>query len=280
MAAILGILSSAATTPAVRSTTTLTLLLTALAGPRTAALSLSLPGGRWFRERGAVTQTRVAVLGGGFAGLTAARTLVASHPGVEVLLCDQREFFEYTPGILRAWVEPSVHPRLVNPIRRLLRGRRASFRRVPPGCAVAVEESTVEAALPATSDEPTRPLRFTIGRGAISPPAGLRGAESPLVDYPCDYVVLAPGGDLSPITDDREADGTIVGRRARLKRQVEAALSSGVELAAELAEKLGPGAVTLAVGPTLPRRGSYPGDPAAGSLPCDPGAGLLPGFRD
>ena len=97
MAAILGILSSAATTPAVRSTTTLTLLLTALAGPRTAALSLSLPGGRWFRERGAVTQTRVAVLGGGFAGLTAARTLVASHPGVEVLLCDQREFFEYTP---------------------------------------------------------------------------------------------------------------------------------------------------------------------------------------
>ena len=47
------------------------------------------------------------------------------------------------------------------------------------------------------------------------------------VDYPCDYVVLAPGGDLSPITDDREADGTIVGRRARLKRQVEAALSSG-----------------------------------------------------
>ena len=173
MAAILGILSSAATTPAVRSTTTLTLLLTALAGPRTAALSLSLPGGRWFRERGAATQTRVAVLGGGFAGLTAARTLVASHPGVEVLLCDQREFFEYTPGILRAWVEPSVHPRLVNPIRRLLRGRRASFRRVPPGCAVAVEESTVEAALPATSDEPTRPLRFTIGRGAISPPAGL-----------------------------------------------------------------------------------------------------------
>lgn len=172
-AMILGILSSAATTPAVRSTTTLTLLLTALAGPRTAALSLSLPGGRWFRERGAVEQTRVAVLGGGFAGLTAARTLVASHPGVEVLLCDQREFFEYTPGILRAWVEPSVHPRLVNPIRRLLRGRRASFRRVPPGCAVAVEESTVEAALPATSDEPTRPLRFTIGRGAISPPAGL-----------------------------------------------------------------------------------------------------------
>lgn len=55
----------------------------------------------------------------------------------------------------------------------------------------------------------------------------LRLVSSTQVDYPCDYVVLAPGGDLSPITDDREADGTIVGRRARLKRQVEAALSSG-----------------------------------------------------
>ena len=32
---------------------------------------------------------RVAVVGGGFAGLTAARNL-ASHAGVEVLLCDQR----------------------------------------------------------------------------------------------------------------------------------------------------------------------------------------------
>ena len=38
--------------------------------------------------------TRVAVLGGGFAGLTAARTL-AAHPNVEVLLVDQRDYFEY-----------------------------------------------------------------------------------------------------------------------------------------------------------------------------------------
>lgn len=43
------------------------------------------------------------------------------------------------------------------------------------------------------------------------------------------------------------------------------------QLAAELAEQLGPGTVTLAVGPTRSERGWYPGDP---------GAGLLPGFRD
>ena len=46
--------------------------------------------------------------------LTAARTL-AAHKHVEVLLVDQREYFEYTPGILRAWVEPGMHWQLVNP---------------------------------------------------------------------------------------------------------------------------------------------------------------------
>ena len=38
---------------------------------------------------------------------------------------------------------------------------------------------------------------------------------------------------------------------------------TGIELAAELAEYLGPGAVTLAVGPRLESRGLYPGDPGA-----------------
>ena len=69
-------------------------------------------------------KARIAVLGGGFAGLTAARTLAADKH-CEVRLFDQRDYFEYTPGILRAWVEPGVHKRLVNPIRRLLRGGRA-----------------------------------------------------------------------------------------------------------------------------------------------------------
>ena len=95
---------------------------------------------------------------------------------------------------------------------------------------------------------------------------------------------LAPSLRQAPISDDRRSeDGSIKMRRRRLGQQVEAVLGNastalvvgggltGVELAAELAEQLGPGAVTLAVGPTLPSRGTYPGDP---------GAGLLPGFRD
>merc|ERR1719482_2120965 len=46
---------------------------------------------------------RVLVIGGGFAGLCVARDL-ADH--FHVTLIDAKEFFEYTPGILRAYVKP------------------------------------------------------------------------------------------------------------------------------------------------------------------------------
>ena len=163
-------------------------------------------------------------------------------------------------------MNPLAHRALVNPIKRLLRGKRARFERVPPGCVGQLTET----------NDADRPLRFTV----VGPDDG----DTPLVEYDCDYAVLATGGELSPITDDRQtADGSIEVRRARLTKQVRAVMDdcrsalvvggglTGVELAAELAERLGPGTVTLAVGPTLPSRGRYPGDP---------GAGLLPGFRD
>ena len=225
-------------------------------------LSLNVPWAKQQRR-----PTRVAVLGGGFAGLTAARTL-AAHKDVEVLLVDQREYFEYTPGILRAWVNPNVHRALVNPIRRLLRSKRAQFQRVPPGYAAKVSEGAADG---------DRPLCFSVQ----SPEDD---AEAPLVEYACDYAILATGGELSPVSDDRQLpDGSIYARRARLKEQVNAVMANassalvvgggltGVELAAELGERMGPGAVTLAVGPTRPERGTFPGDP---------GAGLLPGFRN
>ena len=161
--------------------------------------SLALRAPRLLRREPPAPPTRVAVLGGGFGGLTAARVL-AADPRLEVLLVDQREYFEYTPGILRAWVEPSVHPKLVNPIRRLLRSDRARFQRVPPGYAARVTEPT----------DGTAPLRFTISRAD----------EAPLVSYDCDYAVLATGGELSPISDDRLIpDGTILARRRRLREQ-------------------------------------------------------------
>lgn len=151
----------------------------------------------------------------------------------------------------------------------------ATFQRVPPGHAASVRSVADDAAASAEQ----RPLVFSVASSD-----GDAASAAPLVEYECDYVILATGGELSPVSDDRQlGDGSIKARRARLRAQIDAVMTNctsalvvgggltGTELAAELAERLGPGRVTLAVGPTLPARGAYPGDP---------GAGLLPGFRD
>ena len=140
---------------------------------------------------------RVAVVGGGFAGLTAARNL-ASHAGVEVLLCDQRSYFEYTPGILRAWVEPQTHTRLVKPLSKLL-PRKAQFQRVMPGHTTRILESDEGEGCPAPDSGDAAalascPLMLSIRKDA----------EAPLLEYPCDFVILATGGELGPVSDDRQ----------------------------------------------------------------------------
>jgi len=51
----------------------------------------------------------VVVIGGGFAGLAACRTL---RKKFNVILVDAKEYFEYYPGILRAYVHPIEHRKL------------------------------------------------------------------------------------------------------------------------------------------------------------------------
>jgi len=52
---------------------------------------------------------RVLVVGGGFSGILAARDLSGEF---DVCLVDAKEFFEYTPGILRAYVKPAHYDAL------------------------------------------------------------------------------------------------------------------------------------------------------------------------
>ena len=212
---------------------------------------------------------RVVVVGGGFAGLTAARGL-AKLSNVEVLLADQRTYFEYTPGILRAWVKPETHRRLVNPITNLLPKKRATFQRVLPGYTTRIFERDAE-----QPSDTSCPLTLTMTTS--------EGRQ--ILNYPCDYVVLATGGELGPVSDDRQtADGSIAARRQRLEAQVQAVMQNstsalvigggltGVELAAECAEHFPPNSVPLAVGPTLASRGT--------GADGDCGDGILPGFAD
>jgi choline dehydrogenase-like flavoprotein len=53
-----------------------------------------------------VSSVDVLVVGGGFAGVTAARKL--SRNGAQVLLVDAKSYFEYTPAALRCIVRPSA----------------------------------------------------------------------------------------------------------------------------------------------------------------------------
>merc|ERR1712012_11260 len=48
-------------------------------------------------------QRRVLIVGGSFAGLCAARDLRDHYL---VTIVDAKEYFEYTPGVLRAYVKP------------------------------------------------------------------------------------------------------------------------------------------------------------------------------
>mmetsp|Transcript_15880 Transcript_15880/g.18506 ORF Transcript_15880/g.18506 Transcript_15880/m.18506 type:complete len:90 (-) Transcript_15880:3-272(-) len=49
------------------------------------------------------SQRRVLIIGGSFSGLAAGRDL-GSHYLVTII--DAKEYFEYTPGVLRAYVKP------------------------------------------------------------------------------------------------------------------------------------------------------------------------------
>lgn len=50
---------------------------------------------------------KVVIIGAGFAGLTAQRSLSDHDEEYDVTVIDMKNYFEYTPGILRAFVDPS-----------------------------------------------------------------------------------------------------------------------------------------------------------------------------
>ena len=81
------------------------------------ALSLGLRGCTCRRKRGRRAgqqeRQRVVIIGAGFAGLHALRRLRSRF---DVTLIDRKRYFEYTPGILRAFVEPAWLDRITTPL--------------------------------------------------------------------------------------------------------------------------------------------------------------------
>ena len=131
----------------------------------------------------AAAECRVVVVGGGFGGLTLCQALLSSRrrpQGLSVVLVEARDYFEYTPGILRALVRPSHHPQLLTPI----------------------------ASLPLTRDPAFRHLRAVASTICPSSHTLRAGAEQ----LPFDFLVLAAGSaydaNIKPIDlDSRETQG-------------------------------------------------------------------------
>lgn len=146
---------------------------------------------------------RVVVIGGGFAGVAVARALRRSF---DVFLVDTKDYFEFTPGILRSLVCPSHLRRIQVRHSRALRGVSLSV-----GRAVAVANGAVQ----------------------------LSDATS----LPYSYLVLATGSRYSsPIKDPSVVLASRAADLANHARRVADARSTlvigggpvGVELAAEI----------------------------------------------
>jgi len=127
-------------------------------------------------RRNSVREQTVVICGASFGGLAALRHL-QDEPGLRIILIDQRTFFEYTPGILRAICEPQILDELAKP---LPKGRHQSIL----GTVTNVQKDHVVVACP--------------------------GGELRHVEF--DYLVLAMGADYrQPITANR-SESTIAAR--------------------------------------------------------------------
>ena len=89
---------------------------------------------------------RVLVVGGSFAGLTFCRELLHRLPAattVAVTLVEPRQWFEYTPGILRAVVRPSHHPSILTAISDTSAARDTRWRHVQAVCAALTSNAAL-----------------------------------------------------------------------------------------------------------------------------------------
>ena len=88
-------------------------------------------------------QKRVVIIGAGFAGLTAQRTICEYGDEFDVTVIDMKNYFEYTPGILRSFVNPKHITRLTGKIpskrNKFIFGEVIGFKRGEPTGEVTVK---------------------------------------------------------------------------------------------------------------------------------------------
>merc|ERR1711871_336813 len=159
-------------------------------------------------------------------GLTALRSLT-NYPGLRVVLVDQRKYFEYVPGVLRLFCDPSLHSSITRPMPSSSSSSFASHEFVH-GCVKRIDASSVVVRTFSKSDSATDTDK----------------ADETIIPY--DYIVIATGADyrapITPLpneTDYRTRHLTWREQAARLKASKSVLIlgggAVGTELAAEIA---------------------------------------------
>ena len=132
----------------------------------------------------------VLVVGGSFAGLSCCARLLSavgadSAQSVRVTLVEPRDYFEYTPGILRALVRPAHYGQLVTP---------------SSGLGLATDPRFTHRRAVVTDIDVQR-RRVRLAAGASSPAAAERGGEEKEEQeelwLPYDFAVLATGSSYA-----------------------------------------------------------------------------------
>lgn len=169
-----------------------------------------IENGHGRRGRGRHPRT-VVIVGGNFSGLTALREL-QNNPLFRVILIDQRDYFEYTPGILRCFCEPSKIYNLCHPL--------------PHGSHQIIQGKVTK-----TSE---KSVTYT------------DSITQKVISIPFDYLILATGSTYHrPVTaskDERTIAARAAGWKVEAQRMKEASSililgggAVGTELAAEIA---------------------------------------------
>eukprot|EP00946_MAST-07B_sp_MAST-7B-sp1_P003654 g3654.t1 len=168
----------------------------------------------------------VVIVGGSFGGLTALRGLT-NYPNIRVVLVDQRKYFEYVPGVLRLFCDPSLHASITRPMPGQSPSSFTSHEFVH-GRVKRIDESSVVVRTFGESDDAN---------------TADKAAE---ITIPYDYIVIATGADyrapITPLpneTNFRTRHLTWNEQAARLKAAKSVLIlgggAVGTELAAEIA---------------------------------------------
>ncbi len=172
-------------------------------------------------SNGSTTKRKVAIVGASFAGLEVQRTLAKHSNELDITMIDYKTFFEYTPGILRCFVDPPSYSKLTCPLSVL----RKTGTNVITGKVVSIQ---VEG------------IKKNGNRNEVTLNDGRK--------IPFDYLVLATGSSYPGLIKPTPSQPTIADRQKQWNNAAEelnraqtvaivGAGAVGVELAGEIRDK-------------------------------------------